>query len=615
VVAVLFQPFRRCASRPLCVIRVLAALACLVTLTVMWLESVNSVQHNEQAAMERIRSQAGVRVRAAADTLQASIDRFDYALRAVRAAAADQPEMLAKHGRIVIEALPSALVLQLFHIDADGYLSYSSLGPAPRNFLGDRDYFRRLAASESDPLVVSNPVLGRLTGKWSIQFARGVRHDGVFVGVVSIAISADEWMTQLRRYEVGPHDILTLLSSDGHYLLHSLGRSSYFGKRVPEDRPFLVQPELAQGDYIAQGAMDGVTRLYSWQRLSSGLIMAAGIAIEDEMVATVATNRGILLRTSVSTLLILFATGALLYALWRYEQVVHALEVRNQHHRSVLDNIGEGIMVVDADDRIVSINPAVSVLTGYSEAELLGQRCDALSPAFEGARKLTEIIHEKGGSRWVEDFDGLRKNGNAYTGRVLLTVMQPTLPDEAAHRVVVLSDVTELRRKADEVWRQANFDALTGLANRSLMIDRLERMITHARRQAEEVVVLFVDLDRFKPVNDLHGHEVGDLVLCEVARRLETMFRDEDTVARLGGDEFVVLLTGGDTRTTPESAAARVVESLSAPYELASLRIEISCCVGIARFPVDGDSASTLIHAADMAMYRAKDAGRSTWSI
>lgn len=229
MVAVLFQPFRRCASRPLCVIRVLAALACLVTLTVMWLESVNSVQHNEQAAMERIRSQAGVRVRAAADTLQASIDRFDYALRAVRAAAADQPEMLAKHGRIVIEALPSALVLQLFHIDADGYLSYSSLGPAPRNFLGDRDYFRRLAASESDPLVVSNPVLGRLTGKWSIQFARGVRHDGVFAGVVSIAISADEWMTQLRRYEVGPHDTLTLLSNDGHYLLRSLGSSSYFG--------------------------------------------------------------------------------------------------------------------------------------------------------------------------------------------------------------------------------------------------------------------------------------------------------------------------------------------------------------------------------------------------
>lgn len=615
MVAVLFQPFRRCASRPLCVIRVLAALACLVTLTVMWLESVNSVQHNEQAAMERIRSQAGVRVRAAADTLQASIDRFDYALRAVRAAAADQPEMLAKHGRIVIEALPSALVLQLFHIDADGYLSYSSLGPAPRNFLGDRDYFRRLAASESDPLVVSNPVLGRLTGKWSIQFARGVRHDGVFAGVVSIAISADEWMTQLRRYEVGPHDTLTLLSSDGHYLLRSLGSSSYFGKRVPEDRPFLLEPNVLEGDYVASGAIDGVTRLYSWRRLPSGLIMAAGIAIGDEMLPTVNINHGILLRTGISTVLILLATCVLLYALWRYEQVVRALEVRNQHHRSVLDNIGEGVMVVDADDRIVGINPAVSVLTGYSEAELLGQRCDVLSPAFEGARKLAEIIHEKGGSRWVEDFDGLRKNGNAYTGRVLLTVMQPTLPDEAAHRVVVLSDVTELRRKADEVWRQANFDALTGLANRSLMIDRLERMITHARRQAEEVVVLFVDLDRFKPVNDLHGHEVGDLVLCEVARRLETMFRDEDTVARLGGDEFVVLLTGGDTRTTPESAAARVVESLSAPYELASLRIEISCCVGIARFPVDGDSASTLIHAADMAMYRAKDAGRSTWSI
>ncbi|MDO9600116.1 MAG: diguanylate cyclase [Azoarcus sp.] len=601
-----------CNERPLCLIRVLIGAACLLVLVVVWHDLIVSARANERAEVERVRTEAGIQVRAASDTVQASIDRFDFALRTASAAAKAGPEALALQGRIVTEALPADLVLQLFHIDADGYLSYSSLGAAPRNYLGDRDYFETLAADEGEQLVVSNPVLGRLTNKWSIQIARAVKRDGRFEGVVSIAVSPEVWMAQLRRYRHSPGDTLTLLSADGHYLLRTLDSADYFGKQVPLDRPFLLQREQVEGDFVAWGSNDGIERLFSWIRLPSGLIMVSGIALDDALAATRAFNRWSLIRTIVSTSLILLATGALIVALARYESVVRALGEREAHYRKVLDNMAEGILVIDPDDRIVSINPAFSTITGYREQEVKGRTPEMLSPTYAGARNLGAIIRSHASDRWADDFDGLHRSGDTYTGHALLSTVRDA---GGVQRIVMLSDVTERRRKDAEIWRQANYDPLTGLPNRALMTDRLERMIGKARRNLACVVVLFIDLDQFKPVNDRFGHELGDLLLNEVARRLEVLFRDEDTVARIGGDEFVVLMSGEDAVGAGERSAERVVDSLSRPFVIDEHVLEISCSVGIARFPDDACDAAALLHQADLAMYRAKERGRATWSV
>jgi len=171
-----------------------------------------------------------------------------------------------------------------------------------------------------------------------------------------------------------------------------------------------------------------------------------------------------------------------------------------------------------------------------------------------------------------------------------------------------------MRRLASvEIWQRANFDLVTGLPNRALLLDRLGRMLQHARRQGAEVVVLFIDLDLFKPVNDRFGHEFGDRLLVEVARRLEQLFRSEDTVARLGGDEFVVLMPAVTGKELAAQAARKVVERLSEPFDIDGQAVSISASVGVALFPQDADSPAALIAGADAAMYRAKNAGRATW--
>lgn len=164
------------------------------------------------------------------------------------------------------------------------------------------------------------------------------------------------------------------------------------------------------------------------------------------------------------------------------------------------------------------------------------------------------------------------------------------------------------------VWRQANFDALTGLPNRVLLTDRLAQMLRRSRRAATMVGVLFIDLDRFKPVNDNLGHAAGDELLRQVAHRLLNLFRDEDTCARLGGDEFVILLPELREQGNLERMAQNTVETLSLPYRLDEAFVEIGCSVGLAAYPEDGEDVEALLQFADEAMYRAKARGRGVWS-
>ncbi len=603
-----------CTRRPLRSIRIVFGLACVVVLALLWRDLIATQASTEAAERERIRVEAMVHARAAAGSIQATIDSFNFVLRSAREAILTGPKSLDVLGRIVTASMTQDIVIQLFHVSEDGFLSYSSLGRAPMTFLGDRAYFRLLAGATEDKLVISDVVLGRLSNKWSIQFARGVRSaDGAFKGVVALAVSPDAWVAKLKSFEVGSSDLFAVLGADGAYLMRTLYGGGHYGKYVPPDRPFLQHPEQREGDYVTSGALDGVNRQFSWVRLPSGLIVVMGIGLEEALAPVKALNQRSLLRALLLSSLLVLASAALVIALGRYEKVVEASQEREAHYRSVFDNMAEGIMIVDDHEKISGINRAFTAITGYGLDEVVGRSPALLSPSVPGARNLGAIIGRHPAGSWEDDFDGLRWNGETYTGHATLSVVRGT-DGRMANRIVLLADVTERRRKDEEIWRQANFDILTGLPNRALMMDRLERMISHARRHPSMVVVLFVDLDRFKPVNDNFGHDTGDLLLCEVARRLEALFRDEDTVARMGGDEFVVLMPRNADKAAVEATAVKIVESLSRPFQIGDQALEISCSVGIARFPDDGDTAAVLLHKADVAMYRAKEMGRATWS-
>jgi diguanylate cyclase (GGDEF)-like protein len=178
--------------------------------------------------------------------------------------------------------------------------------------------------------------------------------------------------------------------------------------------------------------------------------------------------------------------------------------------------------------------------------------------------------------------------------------------------VMALVDATERQARQREVWHQANFDHLTGLANRSLFIDRLERALLLQARSGQMAAVLFIDLDGFKPVNDRYGHAAGDAVLIEVGQRLTAAVRSTDIAARFGGDEFVIGLTEIRDVQHVEMLAIKLLEAIGAPYRVGDFRVELGASIGVALFPEDGQGGDMLLAAADEAMYQAKQAGKGT---
>jgi len=271
------------------------------------------------------------------------------------------------------------------------------------------------------------------------------------------------------------------------------------------------------------------------------------------------------------------------------------------------------IVITDAQGLITYVNAAFAATTGYQPAEVIGRSPNILhgetpEPVY---RELWATI--TAGRVWHGEFRNRRKTGELYWERASIAPIRAG-DGRIVSYVAVKEDITEQKRAAERMWEQANFDPLTGLPNRTMLHDRLLHALDGARRGVGRVALLYVDLDRFKPVNDSFGHEAGDALLAQVATRLRACVRDSDTVARLGGDEFVVLMPVRDDAEA-EQVARRILESLQRPFPLEvddSGEVGIGASIGISVYPRDGADAETLLKHADAAMYAAKQAGRDT---
>lgn len=293
----------------------------------------------------------------------------------------------------------------------------------------------------------------------------------------------------------------------------------------------------------------------------------------------------------------------------------HELEASQRLAQSVFEAVGEAVIVSDASNRIVAVNPAFTKITGYEAWEVKG-RNPSLLASGQHDKSFYRLLWQRllKDDRWEGEISNRRKDGQLYVEWLKIALVR----DELGHPqqfVALFSDVTERKRQEDAVWHQANFDTLTGLPNRQLLEDRLGRVLTQAGRRQALVGVLFIDLDRFKPVNDLYGHGAGDDVLCQVAQRLLHSLREEDTVARIGGDEFVAVLSDLVESDAASRTAEKLIAAVAAPYVVGVHRVEISCSIGIAIYPRDAVDGARLIQHADTAMYRAKQKGRGCWSL
>jgi diguanylate cyclase (GGDEF)-like protein/PAS domain S-box-containing protein len=271
----------------------------------------------------------------------------------------------------------------------------------------------------------------------------------------------------------------------------------------------------------------------------------------------------------------------------------------------------QAIMTTDAKATIVSVNPAFTRITGYLPEEVIGQRPGVLKSGRHDAPFYQAMWDALLGSgSWEGEIWNRRKNGEIYPQWLTISAVRDSV-GQVTEYVALFSDITRRKRQEELVWRQANFDALTGLANRSLLHDRLERALVQAKRSGRKVGLLFIDLDGFKWINDTLGHDAGDDLLIEVARRLESCVREQDTVARLGGDEFTVVVHDLTAADDLQQIGDKVVAILQRPVVLAGGPQHVSGSVGITVFPDDGEDVQTLLKNADIAMYKAKQAGKN----
>jgi diguanylate cyclase (GGDEF)-like protein/PAS domain S-box-containing protein len=298
-------------------------------------------------------------------------------------------------------------------------------------------------------------------------------------------------------------------------------------------------------------------------------------------------------------------------AMHRYYRRLVEAQRELQLAASVFHNSAEGVAIADRDGTIIAVNPAFSQITDYPPREALGQKSSLLhSHRYDAVfyRALWETLDRDG--CWQGEVWSRRRNGEAFLA--WLTVNRIDDGNGLPRRYVgVFHDITELRQRDDQIRHLAFHDVLTGLPNRLLLEDRLRRAVIRAQRDQKRLLVGFVDLDCFKAVNDTLGHEIGDLVLQEVARRMRGYLRESDTVARIGGDELVILLENVEAEDVGTGVAEGLIAAISQPMHLRGHEAHIGASVGIAYFPDHGADPQELLLHADAAMYVAKREGRN----
>ena len=305
------------------------------------------------------------------------------------------------------------------------------------------------------------------------------------------------------------------------------------------------------------------------------------------------------------------------------EQAAHLAGIAIERCRSekalrlaalVYENSSEAMMITDEQNRIIATNPAFTRVTGYTTEEVLHRNPSVLNSGRQDAefyRALWLELEQTG--RWQGEIWNRRKNGEEFAEWLTINTIVDAHGRVNRH-VALFSDITEKKRMDALIWTQANYDPLTNLPNRRLFLDRLEQGIRLALRGQTALALLFIDLDHFKEVNDTLGHQRGDELLAEAARRIRICVRDSDTVARLGGDEFTVILGELEDLGSVAGIAQKILTALDQPYQLGKEQAFVSGSVGIAIYPHDASDATGLLKKADHAMLAAKQQGRNRFS-
>ncbi|MCK4705204.1 MAG: diguanylate cyclase, partial [Gammaproteobacteria bacterium] len=279
----------------------------------------------------------------------------------------------------------------------------------------------------------------------------------------------------------------------------------------------------------------------------------------------------------------------------------------------VFENTSEGIIIINDKYEIISINRAFTNITGYTEEEVIGKNPSILNSGNHDKkffRDMWQSIKKTG--QWNGEIHNKKKDGEIYTELLNVNTFKD-IKGNLTYYIGVFTDISNIKETENKLEYLAHHDPLTDLPNRLLCHARMSHELQMAKRNKQQVAVLFLDLDMFKIVNDSMGHAKGDLLLQLVAQRINDSIRDEDTIARLGGDEFTIITGSLKSRQDAALVAENTLELFSTPFTIDDQEVFIGVSIGISIFPDDGENPDVLLRNADAAMYRAKSEGRNNY--
>lgn len=562
-------------------------------------------QQRQEFASHAMRDSSNL-AQAAAESIGQTIGGVDDALRFMRAVYTSDP----KHFNLAAWAnrvnQTHAVAFEFAIIDRNGVLTASSLGPvtAPIDF-SNEDFYKAQLGDGPDQLFISRPILGRTSGRWSLLFTRRVTAaDGWFMGVIAASVEPT-WLTRLHeRLDIG-RGALMLIGGDGVVRALATGANSDPGNGIGLDvatSPLMVAAANAdRGTLTWRNPVDGAQQIVSFRRLGDDAsIVAVGLDSSEVFAPYRVYVRQCEIFTAGLTLLILITLCLLL-------DNTRRLLVSRQVLKDTMDAIRQGIVMVDPRGRIPVINRrATELLRIPSRLAMTDLKLKDI-PAGD-----FDVVGEPAaiGGLVGTGFDGAYEQVGA--DGTVLEIRTHALANGGAVRTY--TDITERKNAEAQIIHLALHDSLTGLPTRRLFLDRLAQAIARTGRGGNGCAVFWLDLDRFKYVNDLHGHVFGDRVLLQVVDRLRSLVRGEDFLARFGGDEFCILRAATGDAPGAETLAHRLVNLLSEPYRVDGQKVLLSASIGIALCPTDGTAVDQLLANADTALFRAKE-GRGTFRL
>ena len=504
-------------------------------------------------------------------------------------------------------------------VNESGNIVSSSLADKSVNY-ADREFFLAQRDAVHDDLFISVPLVGRVSGETRIPMSLRISHsDGSFAGVVVMAVDPGSFTDFYRYADLGGRGLLELAGLDGVVRGRRVGQVNDFGQDATRLAWFQKQTQAVHGSFVDAGsAPDGVARIVSYRSLTDyPLMVTVGTAYADDLAPALQRRRYYLAAAGLASGILPVFAGLLILLMRRQRTAAEALQSSEALYRATFHQAATGILHIAPDGRILGMNEKCCHMLGYSADELRARTIFELSTpdARETLRQFLQHCLSTSPSAFSAEIEKpyQRKDGSILWVCEALGVVRDK-QGQPDFLVAVTQDITARKELEERLSHDASHDALTGLPNRKLFQERLLQVMESSRRHGRLAAVLYLDLDEFKEVNDRYGHTVGDALLQQVAQRLRSCMRVEDTVARFGGDEFGIVL---DTITGPgdcEIVAAKLISVLSQPYEIDDITIMISASVGAAVFPSDGHDALSLVAHADAAMYEVKRRGKGLTS-